>query len=210
MTSENSASRLLATTNVREFFQHSVLDSLQRQKVEVSEDTVVYIVDLLTRFTRSDRFYETCASGITLTPLAVTLGEAMQAQSPERRRLCLQRLGDVALFVSGLFADSLTRHAVDVDYYIAMGETAYGTLVDALEDSVRGRVFSGIYLELSSRFGRIVDVLADITDTGELSGSAEVLRAYEVYLRTGSDRAARRLRRAGIEVSRNLGSCAQH
>jgi len=37
----------------------------------------------------------------------------------------MQRLGDTALFIAGVFADSLNRKLVDVDYYVAMGGTAY-------------------------------------------------------------------------------------
>lgn len=206
----SESSRLLATRDVREYFQHRVAESVERQQVPVSDDTVVYVVDLLTRFTRTDRFYEWSPEGMQLTPLALTLGEALRARSAEERRIALQRLGDVALFVAGVFTDSLERKAVDVDYYIAMGENAYSILGDSLESSVRGRVFSVIFGELADCFPRVVDVLAEIRDQSALNSDADILRAYEVYLRTGSRRVARKLRDVGIQVSDDDFSATRH
>ena len=64
--------------------------------------------------------------------------DALEEESGEARNQILRRLGDVALFISGVFSRSLKRRVVDVDYYIAMGGGAYlgGLLYD----------FSGDYL----------------------------------------------------------------
>ena len=57
------------------------------------------------------------------------------------QRARLRYLGDFSLFTSGFFSDSLSRRAVDVDYYVSMGEFAYGSLGRRDSDTL-GSVFS--------------------------------------------------------------------
>jgi hypothetical protein len=210
MTSHQSGSRVITTTDVRAFFQQSVVDAIDRHQVSAREETVVYLVNLLARFTRSERFYEWTPQGLELSPLALLYGDAVHTRLPEQRRVILQRLGDVALFVAGLFADSLKRSLVDVDYYIAMGETAYGTLGEDPPNGGRGQASAGIFNELSCRFGDFVDVVADVADNSERGNNEDVLRLYELWMRTGSRRAARKLREVGIEVTMGSASNTSH
>ena len=60
-------------------------------------------------------------------PLGVRLAKALQAAGSQQRD-GLRQVGDHSLFISGFFADSLNRSLVDVDYYIQLGECAYGSL----------------------------------------------------------------------------------
>ena len=51
-----------------------------------------------------------------------------RARARRRRpaqRASLKQIGDVSLFVSGFFSDSLRRKLVDVDYYVSIGGVAY-------------------------------------------------------------------------------------
>lgn len=210
MTSHQTGSRVIATPDVRAFFQQSVVNAIDTQQVAAREETVVYLVNLLVRFTRSEHFYEWTPRGPDLSPLALLYGEALQTRPPEQRRVILQRLGDVALFIAGLFADSLKRSLVDVDYYISMGETAYGALGEDPPDSARGRASADTFNELSSRFGAFVDVLADVADNSEHGSNEDVLRLYELWMRTGSTRAARKLRELGIHVTKASANTTAH
>ena len=72
-------------------------------------------------------------------PLALMLADAAQASNAEQRSRILQRLGDVSLFMAGFFAQSFERKLVDIDYHIAMGGRAYGTLAETCRTSARGR-----------------------------------------------------------------------
>ena len=76
----------------------------------------------------------------------------------------MRRLGDVSLFIAGFFAQSFARKLVDVDYHIAMGGRAYGTLADNMRDSMRGQAFAAVFLELAQKFQRLVDVLNDVAE----------------------------------------------
>ena len=104
-------------------------------------------------------------------------------------------MGDTALFVSGFFADSLSRGLVDLGYYKAMGGQAYARL--SREDSARG-VGSTVFSELSGRFSELADVLAEVSETSHLSTNRSVLRLYERWVQTGSRRAATLLAERGI------------
>ena len=49
-------------------------------------------------------------------PLALMLGEALEAPTHEARFRGLQRLGDVSLFIAGFFAQGFARKLVDITY----------------------------------------------------------------------------------------------
>jgi hypothetical protein len=190
---------LITGVNVQEYFKESVAAALAHQKVEAGEETVYYVVNLLAHFSRADRLFAATPEGVTLQPLALIYAEAVAAARLEERQHLLRRLGDIALLISGLFSSSLNRKPVDIDYYIAMGGAAYGVLCDLSRGSVRGKAFGAIYDELSKKFQAFVDVLSEVGENSPLSSSTDIMRLYEVWLRTGSPRAAERLRKLGIE-----------
>jgi hypothetical protein len=190
---------LLAVTNLREFFHDSVQTALRQQRVAVDEQTEHYVVNVLTMFARSEELYEQTPEGVRLRPLAHMLAEASEAPTPHKRDETLRRLGDVSLFVAGFFAQSFARKLVDVDYHIAMGGRAYGTLAESMRGGVRGQVFSAVFMELAQKFQRMVDVLNDVAEMAYRHSDKDILRLYEIWLKTGSPRAYGILRRLGVE-----------
>ena len=120
--------------SLKEFFRDALHDALSHQHVAVEDQTEHYVVNLLTLFSDADALYERDArepaQRSRLKPLALMLGEALEAPTQEARFRGLQRLGDVSLFISGFFAAGFARKLVDVDYTIAMGGRAYGTLAE--------------------------------------------------------------------------------
>lgn len=176
---------------------------MQQLRVRAADDTIQYVVNLLALFARSENLYERTPAGYDLAPLAFMLRDALEAPSLAVQRAAYRRLGDVALFIGGFFAHSLARRLVDVDYYIAMGGGAYGALSELL-----GRGESGapgaVYAELAAKFAGFVDVLAEVSAGEKPSTDADVLRLYEIYLRTGSVSARRRLVALGVLPSDQL------
>jgi hypothetical protein len=168
--------------------------------VAVEDQTEHYLVNLLTLFSRSEQLYESTAEGVRLKPLVQMLAEALEARSAQERELGLQRLGDVSLFIAGFFAHSFARKLIDVDYHVAMGGCAYGTLAKGL---CRGRkqVLGRVFAELAAKFLPLVDALGEISDVARRYTQADVLRLYEIWLKTGSPRARVLLRRLGIEAT---------
>ena len=190
---------LIVDMNVTEYFKESLNSALSRQKIKAEEDTVFYIVNLLAWFAKAENLFPQSEFGMGVQPLALTYAEAVEAKTQDGREAALRRLGDVALVFAGLFAASFSRKLVDIDYYIAMGGSAYGLLSEQSSNSVRARTFRAIFGELSSKFQSFVDALSEVGDNTPLGSQTDVLRLYEIWMRTGSTYAAERLRRHGIE-----------
>ncbi len=198
---ENRQQSVIPSTSVREYFQQSVTSAMASRKVEATDDTVTYVVEMLAGFTRADDLFEETPDGVRIRPLALFYADAVEAQTHSEKTNSLKRLGDVSLFVAGIFSDSLKRKVVDLDYYIAMGGNAYSALSDHVHGTVRGRVFCDIFSELAVKFQGFVEVLGELTEHTHLRSDVDVLRLYEVWARTGSERAAEKLRSVGIHPS---------
>ena len=132
------------------------------------------------------------------------LADAAAAQSAQQRDEALRRLGDVSLFVAGFFAQSFARRLVDVDYHIAMGGRAYGTLAENMRGTMRGQAFAALFMELAAKFQRLVDVLNDVAEMAYTHTDKDILRLYEIWLKTGSPRAHSILQRLGVAPVRAL------
>jgi len=177
-----------------EYFRELVESALQHQHVAVRELTSFYVVNLLAGFAHRD------PSGLTDDEaLGVRLMRALQAGGTAQRD-GLRRVGDTSLFISGFFSDSLNRGLVDVDYYMQLGERAYGSL--ARRDETLGDVFD----ELAEKFGAIVDVLTEVSEQTAMTNGGDVMRLYEKWLRTGSRRSSDKLVARGILPNGSVGS----
>ena len=197
MEEHEAAKPLVAVTNLREFFHDSVQAALRKQRVDVDDHTEHYVVNILTMFARSEELYDSTPEGVRLKPLAHMLADASEASSPQQRDEALRRLGD-SLFVAGFFAQSFARKLIDIDYHIAMGGRAYGTLADNLRGTMRGQAFAAVFLELAQKFQRLVDVLNDVAEMAHTHTDRDILRLYEIWLKTGSPRAFAILQRLGV------------
>ena len=198
MSPDAPAAPAIDVRNLQEFFRDAVRDALQRQHVEVDDHTEHYVVNVLTMFARSEALFDQTDGGPRLKPLALMLADAASAPSTEQRSRTLQRLGDVSLFVAGFLSHGFARKLVDVDYHVAMGGRAYGTLADSCVQGVRGRALAGVFAELAAKFQRLVDALNEVSEMSWRQSDRDVLRLYEIWLRTGSPRAHGLLRQLGV------------
>lgn len=189
--------QVIANADIRAFFHDSVGAALINQRIEAEDHTIHYIVDLLSGFTRTENLYPS-ASGAARKPLALMLAQALESSSAHKRNEALRQLGDLALFISGFFPNSLSRSLVDVDYYIAMGGNAYGSLSDSVKSYSRGNVFSAVFAELAEKFQHFADVLSEVSEQALLDSDRDVLRLYERWVCTRSKRIEKQLRKLGI------------
>ncbi len=184
---------ILSSQSLRDFFRDLLSRAIENQRASVQPFIELYLVNLLHEFLASEALYVQAEDGSwQQKPLAFLLKDALEEAGPSRVRL-LKRLGDTSLFISGFFPDSLARRSslVDVDYYIAMGGRAYDAVArHALERS--------LWAELSDKFRLLVDILNEVSERTLASSEAGLLRLYERWLKTGSDRLANALVRQGL------------
>jgi hypothetical protein len=191
-------SSLIHTVTVREHFSAALTVAARNQDVALRDITATYLVNLLTDYGDCAALAAVTDTQRQIKPLATLYGEALEAPTSEHRRRTLQRLGDLALFIAGIFSDSLNRKLVDVDYYIGMGEAAYCSIYDSLQVDRRAKIASPVFADLSAKFPLLVDLLTEISEMSGLKSRSDMLRTYELWQKTGSVRARKQLQRAGI------------
>jgi hypothetical protein len=201
---------LVAVSSLREFFRDAFHTASERQHLDIDEQAEQYVVNLLTMFSRADALYERTAEGLRIKPLAHMLSDALEAPDARARQRSLQRLGDVSLFVAGFFARSFARKLVDIDYHIAMGGNAYSSLADTLQRSLTGRSVACIYAQLARKFQRLVDALNEISEMSYQHTDADILRLYEIWMKTGSARAHGLLTQLGVQPVKQGGYRREH
>ena len=198
MVGQSRNDRVVRVRNLADYFRTSIDGVISRQGVDVDPHAAHYVVNLLTLFSRSEELYEDHGESYGLRPLALMMADAADAPTPAARNHSLQRIGDVALFISGFFADSFANKPVDVDYYIRMGGTAYGSLSEEVRGTFRGNAFASIYRELAVKFQVLVDVLNEVRDEARGDSDRDLVRTYEIWLKTGSRRARKLLHDNGV------------
>jgi len=204
-----ASKRVLPVANLREFFKDALHGARAKRQLSVEDQTEHYVVNLLTLFSRSEALYDTTSEGTRLKPLVVMLSEALEARSAGDRNRGLQRLGDVSLFIAGFFAQSFARKLIDIDYHIAMGGHAYGALADTMSRG-KGRVLGQVFNELSQNFQPMVDALNEVSETSYTHSDKDILRLYEIWLKTGSRRSYDILKRLGVEPTAAGGTAFAH
>jgi hypothetical protein len=209
MPETTSSTGLVPVANLREFFRDALKSTFAKQHLTVEDQTEHYVVNLLTLFARSEALYERTPQGTRLKPLVVMLSEALEAPSQQDRHRGLQRLGDVSLFVAGFFAQSFARKLVDIDYHIAMGGRAYGTLAVAHARGPR-RVLGAVFAELASKFQPLVDALNELAESAYHHSDRDILRLYEIWLKTGSRRSYQILERLGVQPTAGARGAVAH
>lgn len=179
-----------------DYFRELVEAAMQNQHVSAQELTTFYVVNLLAASIRLDR----SPAAAEDEALGIRFVRALQAAGIAQRD-GLRKVGDTSLFISGFFSDSLNRRLVDVDYYIQLGEYAYGSLARQGDEAL-GDVFD----ELAEKFTIFVDILGEVSERTALTSNADLLRLYEKWLRTKSRRSGDLLAARGIVPNSSVGS----
>lgn len=166
------------------FFKELVDAALARQHIDAGELTEFYVVNLLAGFLQRP--------AADAEPLALQLARALESGGT-KQRATLRQIGDLSLFVSGFFSESLRRKLVDVDYYVQIGGYAYGSLSRVESDG-----FASVFAELADKFVAFVDVLSEVSERTSCASNADLLRLYEKWLLTGSRRSGQLLVERGV------------
>ncbi len=173
--------------SVQGFFHEIVGEALRDSEVQASSVTEKYLVHLLGEY---------ASARITDEPLSLKL---VTKSEPAERIRALKEVGDTTLYITGFFAESMTRKIVDIDYYVGLGEAAYAEL---------GRRFQSqsnmgcVYTELAQKFPEFVDVLSCARSLVSF-GNDDIVSLYSAWQQSRSKWMAKRLRLAGVAINEN-------
>lgn len=200
----NSSLKLIAKPE--DYFRELITEAIKAHKVKLKPEAEFYLVNLLSQFISTEKLYASDTEGnLKSEPLALMIKEALETEQERARQAMLRRVGDISLYTAGFFQDSFARKVVDIDYYIEMGESAYsGVAAQAHEE-----VMKQLYGELAQKFAQCVELLAEISAKTTQKTEADILRLYELWMRTGSDRAAKALKEAGIMPNKSIKKSVQ-
>jgi len=189
--------QVVVSKDLGEFFHKEVMDARSQLGIQISDLSEYYLVRLLCDFSR----HEGSAMGESLALMYKKASEA----SFEQRVQLLKQMGDAALYVAGFFTEFVENQLVDVDYYISMGGGAYSDLSGLVGSQRHGDALGEMYRQLSYKFTELVDLLNQISDRHKSTeGDTELLKLYDRWLRTGSERARKILFEKGLTPSSGL------
>jgi hypothetical protein len=193
----------LKVVGPQEFFQAQVSQAISNQKLQVKDEIEFYLVNLLCEFI-APRKLETVAGELDAleTPLAVMLKEAIEAP-PSQQIKIFKYLGDSSLYVAGFFQDYFNRKTFDIGYYISLGSSAYGN-VSSIAREYGDDSFTSMYQDLASRFGELVDVVAEVSEIPGAQKPLDILAIYDRWTRSNSERLRKMLHKVGINPVPNL------
>lgn len=138
---------------IEEAFTDLVGASIEDRCLDISPFAEAYVIEVVSDL--SSGVHEMASRSVFLSDL---LRKALDSDGLVRREY-LRVTGDVALFVSGIFPDSLESHKTwfNLADYIDIGQTAYSN-IDA-----------DVFEELSVKFPQVVDVLNSVSARIELT-----------------------------------------
>lgn len=191
--------------SISQYFEGIVADAMKARQIDATAAALSYIVGVLCDFAHPDED----AGGALSQPLTFLLRDALDAPGPERFRR-LRALGDGVLYAMGFFGDHIDLRGADRGYVVVVGRAAYDNAAAMLRHGQGSRAAQGpdVLAEISMKFERFVDVLADVADGTLACGARDersVVKLYERWLKTGSSRLAEELGARGIVPTRGGG-----
>ncbi len=176
--------------------QHTTLESYFFSEIERAQadrrrrlptDVEAYVVGLLARYAK-----RTHVAGRTSRPLALDYLEARDQRGSHRAK-ALRRVGDRALYISGVVPQSMNRSPVGMRYVQGIGTAAYR----AVSSHPTGAL--AVLRRLAGMFDEVAEVIGDVARPSEAEGD-DLMALYERWRREGSDHDLQRLVAAGVLI----------
>ena len=128
--------------NSNDFFAEVVKQAFNKRKISTYPAVETYLVKLLEHYLDARNLFESEVDELgnkkpqTLAEMYLSASQ----KSPTEKAELLKKLADRSLYISGFFGDSLNRKAVDVDYYVSIGGSAYATLANSVKEDTLSAV----------------------------------------------------------------------
>lgn len=161
---------LMKSTSIA-LWQDVVKTAEDHCSITLKEDLEAYLVSLLVRFTNKPE--------IAKQILASSFLEALNLRE-NQRIASLKQVGDQCLIFAGFFPRLAEKRNVKLNYFVDLGQSAYGTI---------SRNANDLYWSLAIQFVGLMDILQSIRHAPDLLP----LEAYEQWEQVGSQRALRML-----------------
>lgn len=190
---------IVAAGSVEGFFVEVVEEAIRAKKVEVTDASTSYLVSLLADYAKPNPQAEVQRD----RPVAFLLDEAIHTLDLGERFEKLRTLGDGVLYTCGFFRDHFEARGVDSEYLMNVGATAYRNASSLLHVPSESKV--DVFAELADKFASLAGVLTEVADATvamSVASSRGVLKLYERWLRTRSDRLADALSGHGFVAPR--------
>ena len=171
------------------FFKEALEKASRNQHLEISEDANSYVLGVLIKVLRHRPEDKQLNEG--------TVAEKYMAALAGEHHDLFRAVGDSSLIIAGIWWQSLIRKIVNVDHYIEIGSRSYqGASYTAPQ------VLTDLFDELADNFKNLVNVLAEATACiyGSRLSNSDVLKMYEVWLRTHNIFLAGKLKELGVDV----------
>ena len=183
--------------SMSEYFQQVIEDAMRVRHIDATRAASTYLVSLLCDFAHPDEEAESPFKN----PLTFLLHDALEATGPERFRK-LRTLGDGVLYGLGFFGSHIEMKGIDRGYVVDVGTSAYTQAAAMLRKKRTSEPHGAdVLAELSTKFERFVQVLADVAEgtlASAVSDRRSLVKLYERWLKTGSSRLAGELATRGI------------
>jgi hypothetical protein len=136
---------------------HNLTEASFEQVGTADPELTVYVAGLLVDFTHTDNLYRIRDANGKRLEYLVDLQLESQRGDAAHARETQKHLGDYALFMVGMFPESLQRRrrSMSPDYYVAQGKQAYATV--SVMDGLRPT--AGLFRKLAANFETCVCAL---------------------------------------------------
>ncbi len=202
-----SESAVETATTVYDFFQTEVSRLVTELHKTVPAEAQVYVANLCSRFMKSEQLFVEIEGKKDIEPLALMLKRALECEDDTLRLQTLRHLGDTALYTSGFLSERIERRGIEVDYVMEMGGMAYQGVSHIVARSGAKRTMGPLYESLAKHFRDFVQVLWEVADRARVGSATSLLKLYESWRSTGSERFERRLVQSGFVLTAKPSLC---
>jgi hypothetical protein len=183
-----------------DYFHQRLQSEVQRLERSPHPDTLWYVGSTLARLGASKQLFSYDEGRLGIRPLALLYQDALNTEFHQQRCNVLRQLGDLALFLGGVFPQSYARRGIEKDYFIGMGGSAYDYLAEHHQH------YQNIFAELAATFAGIMELVAAVCSARQCYDATDILSLYQRWRDSKDPELADKLRELGISPGDDPGT----